>query len=262
VGISVIVTSYNDHRIENTLKSLSLQTTKPQEILVADGGTRWDIKSICDRYNARLEIIRGNVPETRSVAIKLAIGDVIAFIDTDEIAPPEWLSILTKPILSGEADFTGGPTKHKPAKSQAELYVNMLEDNLYETLVKRDIRYLPMGNSAWSRKVFDQVGTFDATLVGSEDYDINIRALRAHFTGKFVQDAWVYHDHSEINTARKLFKKRYRYLKTTALLYIEKEALVDRLSIGRRKMVKHPYAIIEAMLKPVAFMDAVLRGYL
>ncbi len=262
MGITVIVTSYNDHRIEDTLKSLSLQTIIPQEILVADGGTAWDIKSICDRYNARLEIIKGNVSKTRSVAISLAIGDIMAFIDTDEIAPQEWLSILTKPILSGEADFTGGPTKHQPAKSQAELYVDMLEDNLYETLVKRDIRYLPMGNSAWSRKVFDQVGTFDASFVASEDYDINIRALKAGFTGKFLPNAWVYHDHSEINNPGKLFKKRYRYLRATALLYIEKSALVDRLSIGRRKMVKHPYAIIEAMLKPVAFMDAVLRGYL
>ncbi len=257
---SVIVTSYNDPRIETTLLSLSKQTISPDEILVADGGTSWDIQSLCDKYGAKLEIIKGNVPETRSKVIFKAMGDIIVFIDTDESAPDDWLAAITNPIRKGEADFTGGPTKHSRAKTQAELYINLLEDHLYENLVNQDIRYLPMGNSAWKKEIFEKIGTFNTDISAAEDYDINMRAVNAGFAGKYVTNAWVYHDHSEINTFNKLIRKRYRYLRATAQVYLMQAMLKSRLSIKRRIFVRHPFYIVETALKPLAMLDALIRG--
>ncbi len=107
-----MITSFNDKRIEKTLESLKNQSRKPDEIFIADGGTKWNIKDIASRYGARLEVLKGSVVETRQKALSLIKSDIVAFIDTDEIAPNFWLEKLVSPTGEGKADFTGGPTKY------------------------------------------------------------------------------------------------------------------------------------------------------
>jgi len=258
--ITILITSYNDIRIENTFRSLQTQTLKPDEIFVADGGTTWDIASLCRKYGARLEILKGNIPVTRNKAIKMIDSDIVAFIDTDQIAPDHWLETITKPIMEGGADFTGGPTKHFQPKSSSELYIDMLEDAMYANLVSQDIRYLPMGNSAWLKKIFDDIGGFDASLYGSEDYDVNAKALEKGYRGLYIEDAWVYHDHSDLNSYGLLIKKRYKYLKTTAQIYRRNGMLSSRMKMRKKYRVRHPFVIIEEMMKPIAFIDSFLLG--
>ena len=258
--VSVIITSYNDPRIRSTLLSLNEQSYPPDEIFVADGGSKIDIESICLKFSVKFEMIPGNIPQTRSAVINKATGDILVFIDTDEIAPKQWLENLVNPIIKGEADFTGGPTKHLPTSSQTVLYVNLLEDEMYKGLVQKDIRYLPMGNSAWSRKIFTKIGTFNSNLPGSEDYDINIRAMNAGFIGKFIPEAWVYHDHSDIDTIFKLIRKRYKYLRTTAKVYRMQSMFKSRLSMRNKSVVRHPFYVIEEFLKPIALIDSMIRN--
>lgn len=257
--ISVIVTSYNDLRIESTLSSITEQSLPPDEILVADGGSTQDIKSICARYGARFEVIPGNISQTRSAVIYRARGNILVFIDTDEVAPKEWLKSLVTPIMAEEADFTGGPTRHYSAHSQAELYVNLLEDEMYKSLVSQDIRYLPMGNSAWKREIFERIGTFNTGLLGAEDYDINMRSVKAGFRGKFIPEAWVYHDHSDITTIGKLVRKRYKYLRETAKVYKMQTMFRNRLFMRQKRAIRHPFYVVEELLKPIAFIDAMIR---
>ncbi len=258
--ITVLITSYNDRRIERTLESINKQTRKPDEIMIADGGTKWDIESIADKYGARLETLPGNVVETRQKAINLIDSEIIVFIDTDEIAPEEWLERLTAPIINGIADFTGGPTRHFETKNGAENYVNELEDFIYKYQVPVNIAFLPMGNSAWKKEIFKVIGGFDLNIAGgSEDYDVNLRALSKGYKGKFVEDAWVYHDHSDINSYRKLIKKRYSYLRATAKTYIKNKNLTRRIRTKTEGKVNHPFHYIESALKPIALIDALIR---
>ena len=260
MNVTVLITSFNDRRIEKTLESLRNQTKKPDEILIADGGTEWDIKSIAEKYGARLEILPGNVVETRQKALNIINSDIIAFIDTDEIAPETWLEKITAPILDGKADFTGGPTKHYEPKTGAEEYVNELEDFIYKYQVPNNIGFLPMGNSAWKKKIFDDIGGFDLNISGgSEDYDVNLRALSKGYKGKFVEDAWVYHDHSDINSYIKLIKKRYSYLRATAKTYIKNKSLTKRIRTKTGGRIKHPFHYIEGVMKPIALIDALIR---
>jgi len=139
MNVTVLITSFNDRRIEKTLESIRNQIKKPNEILIAYGGTEWDIKLIAEKYGARLEILPGIVVETRQKALNIINSDIIAFIDTDEIAPETWLEKITAPILDGKADFTGKPTKQYEPKTGAEEYVNELEDFIYKYQVPNNI---------------------------------------------------------------------------------------------------------------------------
>ena len=257
--ITVIITSLNDPRIANALESLDKQTRKADEILIADGGTNWDIKSVCDKYHARLEHLEGNIVESRQKALKMTNSDIMVFMDTDEVAPEFWLETLVRPIEAGECDFDGGPTKHYEPKSGAERYIDEVEDFIYENQVPVDIRYLPLGNSAWRRDVLMAIGGFDTSISTSEDYDANLRALSKGYRGIFLKDAWLYHDHSDLNSYRKLFKKRYLYLRNAAKVYLKNGALQSRLKTKTKGRIRHPFHIIEIAMKPIALLDALIR---
>ncbi|MCL6002788.1 MAG: glycosyltransferase [Thermoplasmatales archaeon] len=260
VKISVIIASLNDIRIKNALDSLSNQTLKPFEIIVADGGSKWEISKICEEYDAKLENLSGNVVESRNKAISLVKGDLVAFLDTDETAVPTWLEDLARPILNGSADFSGGPMLHHEAKLGPERYVNLVEDFIYEYQVPYNIAYLPLGNSMWRLTLLRQLGGFDQSIPYSEDYDINIRALNAGYKGVFVPDAAIYHDHSEFDSYSKLAKKRYAYLRAAALVFIKNRAISMRMRSRPGGRVKHPFYIVETLLKPIALLDALIRG--
>ena len=162
--ISIIIASLNDRRISNTLESLSKQTRKPFEIVVADGGTTWNIEEVCTSFNARLEHLPGNIVQSRNKALSLVKGDLVAFIDTDETAVPTWLEKLSDPILDGRADFSGGPMLHYAPKYGPEEYVNQIEDYIYEYQVPSNIAFLPLGNSMWRASIFQRLGGFDDSI--------------------------------------------------------------------------------------------------
>ena len=260
VRISIIIASLNDKRIADTLKSLSNQTLKPFEIIVADGGTTWNIEEVCTTYNARLEHLSGNIVESRNKALSLVKGDLIAFIDTDETAVPTWLEKLSDPIVEGRADFSGGPMLHYEPRYRPEEYVNQIEDYIYEYQVPSNIAFLPLGNSMWRASIFQKLGGFDDSIPYSEDYDLNIRALKAGFKGVYVKDAPIYHDHSEFDSYFKLIRKRYAYLRSAARVFIKNKALSMRMKSKAGGKVKHPFHIIETLMKPIALIDAYIRG--
>ena len=258
--ISIIIASLNDRRISNTLESLSKQTRKPFEIVVADGGTTWNIEEVCTSFNARLEHLPGNIVQSRNKALSLVKGDLVAFIDTDETAVPTWLEKLSDPILDGRADFSGGPMLHYAPKYGPEEYVNQIEDYIYEYQVPSNIAFLPLGNSMWRASIFQRLGGFDDSIPYSEDYDLNIRALKAGFKGIYIKDASIYHDHSEFDSSFKLIRKRYAYLRSAARVFIKNKSLSMRMKSKSGGKVKHPFHIIETLLKPIALIDAYIRG--
>src|SRR5580693_7422943 len=98
--VSVIVTVLKDPRVTRTLDSLLAQHRRPDEIWVDDGGGGDDrVRRIAEAYHARDPAVRhldapGSIPESRNAALRVATGEFLAFLDADEVAPPEWLEEL------------------------------------------------------------------------------------------------------------------------------------------------------------------------
>lgn len=264
--VGVLVTLLNDARVARTLESLDAQTRRPDVALVADGGSTDGSLEIARAFAAKHPFVRverhpGTVAGTRNTAIaSLADVDAIAFLDADQVAPPGWLAALVQPIERGDADFTGGPTRPPgPARSKAEQYLNDFEAWFYPNVVARDVAKLPMGNSAWHGRVFDRIGTFDPRLKwGGEDYDVNLRALAAGFRGAFVPDAWVTHDQSRVDSARKVLRRKYRYNVGAAVAYLKNGVLRERAgkSVGASAKFRHPYELANVFIQPAALARA------
>lgn len=265
--IVVIITLLNDKRFERTIKSLLEQTMMPEKIIIADGGSTGGSFELAKEYekkygNIKVLSLPGSITETRNKLLKEVKGDVIVFIDADEVAPKHWLKSLISPIINGEADFTGGPTKPlSEAKSNAEKYVNDFDDWFYKNVVSNDITMLPMGNSAWSKKVFDGIGGIDEELTwDAEDYDVNIRAVNAGFEGRFVPEAWTYHDQSHLNTMKKIIRRKYRYCVGATMVYLKNKMLRKKADQAVKTSVRfhHPYEWIGLIIKPVALIRGVI----
>jgi cellulose synthase/poly-beta-1,6-N-acetylglucosamine synthase-like glycosyltransferase len=218
--VTVIVTVKDDVRLARTLDSLRSQTRRPDVVLIADGGDSPEIATICDRFHGTDPSFvhlkaPGSIAETRNQAIQAVGTELIAFLDTDEVAPPDWLSRLIAPLLQDDrVGFTGGPTPALAgtAPHRATQYYSAYLDKFYQEVSKQKASAIPMGNSAWKKKLFEEVGALTVALPtsGGEDPDIENRAIGRGWRGVYVDEAFVFHDYSELRFWA-LLKKQYRY---------------------------------------------------
>lgn len=259
---SVLVTHLNDPRVKRAVAS-ALAQPGVLEVVVADGGSRMemlaDLAASFERDRRfRVLHVPGSVAESRNEALPRLRGDVVAFLDADQVAPSGWLDALGSPIEAGRADFTGGPTRPMaPPKSAAERFVNREEERLYAR-VRQDMALLPMGNSAWRRDLLGRIGGFDPRLAfGGEDYDVNLRALGSGARGEFVEQAWVHHDQSHLDSFGKVLQRRRKYYFGAATAYLKNRGSASR--VGRaaaRLRIRHWIDLCDLWMKPVALWRA------
>jgi len=218
--VTVIVTVLDDPRLARTLASLRAQTRPADVVLIADGGNSPEIARICEEYHREdPAFVRlaapGSIAETRNQAIRAVTTELIAFLDTDEVAPADWLGTLIAPLLADDrVGWTGGPT---PAlggttPNRTTRYYSAYLDKFYRDVARTKTTAIPMGNSAWKTRLFEEVGALivDLPKSGGEDPDIENRAAARGWRGVYVEEAHVYHDYSEF-TFWSLLKKQYRY---------------------------------------------------
>lgn len=258
--VTVVVTQYEDPRVRSTLASLDEQQRPPEEILVADGSHdrafRDELANWADEHGARIVHEAGaSVARARNLALQAAEGEVLAFLDTDQQAPPEWLARLVEPIEAGEVDWTGGPTRPETSLELMELK----ERRLYAA-AREDPTRIPMGNSAWHRRVFAEVGGFDERLsMGGEDWDLALRAAGAGFEGTLVDDAWVHHDLRSLDSYLAVASKQLSYNVGGAMAYLVNRRLADRLGQEIPTLERHWFDLVEPLLKAVAVPLALWR---
>lgn len=110
--ISLIVPVYQvEDYLEDCIKSLLVQTYKNIEILLIDDGSPDGCGRICDAYagkDARIRVVhqenRG-LSGARNAGIRLAKGEYIAFIDSDDLISPEYVEILYDMIHRNHAEI-------------------------------------------------------------------------------------------------------------------------------------------------------------
>ena len=102
--VSVVLTVLNEgEAARGVLESLCAQTRRPDEVVIADGGSRDQTVSIVREYAARLplRIISApgsNIAQGRNAAIRAAQGEIVAVTDAGVRCRPDWLERLTAPF--------------------------------------------------------------------------------------------------------------------------------------------------------------------
>lgn len=253
LDVTVVITEYEDRRIASTLDSLDDQERQPDEILIADGSLddafrEW-LAEEAKAHDARIvHESHASVARARNLALQAAEGDVLAFLDTDQLAPRGWLDTLVAPLEAREADWVGGPTRPEVA-----LHLMAIKERRLYAAAREDPTRIPMGNSAWRAAVFETVGGFDERLsMGGEDWELALRAAEAGFEGTLVDEAWVHHDLTALDSYRAVASKQFAYNVGGAMAYLENRKLANRLRSTPPTVERHWFDAVELVLKALA----------
>jgi len=99
--------------IEATLKSVLEQTAPADEILVMNDGSTDDTAAIVSSHRPQVTLLsqpNGGVASARNALCQRAQGDILAFLDADDIWHPEYLKVqrrLLEEYPSAVASYTG-----------------------------------------------------------------------------------------------------------------------------------------------------------
>ena len=105
--ISTVITLYNlEKYIDDAIQSVLSQTRQPDEIIVVDDCSTDGSADIVTKYRDRVIYIKQekNIGALRNSlsGLKAATGDIVAFLDGDDVWMPEKLEAIEKEFLQDE----------------------------------------------------------------------------------------------------------------------------------------------------------------
>jgi glycosyltransferase involved in cell wall biosynthesis len=107
--ISIVIATYKRARlIRRALDSIAVQTLAPAEIIVVDDASQDDTAQIVSAWSREKGIavhlitaaVNGGVGSARNLAMRVARGEYIAFLDSDDAYLPHALEMLSGPLTS------------------------------------------------------------------------------------------------------------------------------------------------------------------
>jgi O-antigen biosynthesis protein len=107
--VSVVIPAYNrQDLLPLCLDSLKTQEYEDYEIIVVDDGSTDGTADAARRYPVRvIELgVNSGAGVARNAGVRAASGELIAFIDSDCTAPPDWISRQVR-HMSGSSDHLG-----------------------------------------------------------------------------------------------------------------------------------------------------------
>lgn len=209
---SVIIPSYNSEAtIRACLRSVCAQDLgSPYEVFVFDSGTD-GTAAIVEREFPGVTLMRASQKTDpargRNRAVAASTGAVLAFIDSDCIAEPDWLQRLCTLIESGY-DGAGGaivPVNGASAAAWAGYFTEFRE--FLPGGSPRPATYLTINNAAYRRDTFLRAGGFPEDYFPQED---QVFWTRLHPLGaRIVMDPSIVVQHHHRTEAGAFLRHQY-----------------------------------------------------
>ena len=209
--ITVVIPAFKRRRqLELAVRSLFTQTLSPEqfEVFVVDSSPDESnvhmVNALRDQAPCRLECL-SKKPEgpgpSRNLGARTGTADIIAFMDSDCEASPEWLIEGLAGFKAPEVGLVQGRTLPDP-KAPHNVFSRTIkverEDFLYET-----------ANIFYRREAFENSGGFlhdkrpnAERPLGGEDVDLAWKVKRAGWQSAFANGALVFHEVMPISVLR------------------------------------------------------------
>lgn len=208
--VSVVIPTHNRAKfIERAILSVANQTLKNNEIIIVDDGSNDNTEEIIQNIKTeyptlqlvykKLEINHG-AQTARNEGIKLALGEWISFLDSDD----EWDTFkLQKQIDYAlkkryKVVYCDGYVV-KSEKSKLRMNVRSVEGSSLALLLKKAGPTFP--TLLVNRTCFDKVGLLDENIKAHQEWDFSIQLAR-HYDFGFIDEplfTWYYDGHEAIS---------------------------------------------------------------
>ena len=225
--VSAIITTYNCQKfVSDAITSVLSQTRPVDEFIIVDDGSTDATRAALQRfssYDIQLITQANQGPgAARNTGIRASSGDLIAFLDCDDIWLPQKIQL--------QADYL----EERPQDSLVGAHSWWWDTYSDEWTVKQ--RGIPQGKNKapeilihnfvgnpsatmFRRELFEQVGLFNETLHWGEDWELWMRILQQHEIGFIPKPLIVYRWHSA-NISHERMWERFTYLENIALSQI------------------------------------------
>lgn len=232
--VSIIMPAFNAEKtIAESIKSVLNQTYDNWELLVVNDGSKDDtssiVKTIEDDRIVMLEQLNGGVANARNNGIKNAKGKYIAFLDSDDLWIEEKLEKQIDKLLNSNYPMVYSKTlcfDCDPIKtSDCMVHVSLDFENKEKILIYDFIAILTV---VVEKRVIDEIGNFDETLRGTEDWDMWIRILQKYDIA-YIDDFLAKYRVSSTGLSGNLYQH-----------YIEEEKVLDKhIDLYNKKIYKY-----------------------
>lgn len=183
MNISVCITTLNEEgSIAPLLSSLLIQSLKPQEIIIVDGGSSdrtVDIIRHFQKKDGRIKLLVEKCLRARgrNLSVEIAKGEIVAVTDAGCIPRAKWLEEITAPFESYGIDVSAGFYKMKgetPLERAMAPFLGVAPGQF-------NVEFLPSTRSiAFKKKTWEEVGGFPEDNNNlAEDTYFNYKLLKA-----------------------------------------------------------------------------------
>jgi glycosyltransferase involved in cell wall biosynthesis len=180
-SVSVVIPSYNRGTLLiEAIESVLSQSVDPSEIIVVDDGSTDSTEALIEPYRSRIRYVRqqnGGVSSARNRAIREASGELIAFLDADDVWHPRKLEIQLRILQDHpELGLLGTDSFDWPTSAEPEVNADHLGPLVLITWWQLAVKnHLTTSSVIVRRWVLDRAGEFDTKMQGPEDRDLWIR---------------------------------------------------------------------------------------
>ena len=215
MNVSVVICTYSMDRYDpfsECVESVLAQTYEPLEIVLVVDGNDDVFNRVDDDFGDYENVVLHNNDENKGISYsrtkgaELASGEIVAFIDDDATAKPDWIQRLVNVYKSTDAIAVGGDVRpdwqtKKPDFFPAEFYwlVGCVEPGFAED--GEEVRNTYGSNISYRREEFLDVGGYDPNTgrkgdkhLQAHEAPVGIRLRKEFDKGMvFTEDAVVDH---------------------------------------------------------------------
>ena len=195
--ISVVVATYNAARtLGDCLESLRQLRYPDYEVIVVNDGSTDGSEPIIDRYPFRaITTPNQGVSAARNEGLRAATGEIVAYIDSDARADPDWLSYLAATFLESDVVGVGGPNRVPGEDTWIAKCVYRSPGGPTEVMLDdQSAEHIPGCNMAFRKWALEEIGGFDPIFTkAADDVDICWRLLDRGYRIGFGPSAVVWH---------------------------------------------------------------------
>lgn len=227
--VSIVIPVMNRaDELRRCLTSLT-QLTYPHEklqIIVVDDGSSDTSPDVAREFGALLVpsggIGRGPAA-ARNVGASVADGELLAFIDSDCSASPDWLCQLIPAFNDSGMAAVGGQVDGMCTESAVDRYEAVMSSLSISSRERvgnsgTDTFYLPSCNLLVRRSAFRSVGGFDDSMHVGEDVDLTWRLRDRRWSICYLPFGNILHEHR--SSIRSFMSRRFDYGTSEGILQI------------------------------------------
>lgn len=224
--VSVVIPAYNSEKfIRKALDSVLAQKTNfPFEVIVVNNGSVDGTQDILDSYGDKVRTIHlhpnQGVSKGRQAGIEAARGELIAPIDSDDYWKQGKLQAQVDFFDShpdaniGIVDTFTEIVNHKG--KVIEVLDRVKQGDAFKMFLTGNVLN-QLSSMMFPKKVFLDVGGFDAELSGIEDYDFCLRVAHKYsvYTVEEIYCSWVHHDQNTTLKYQEHYAKSLKFIEKT-----------------------------------------------